>query len=95
MLTYIYTGTHYKGYLNGVLKFDDTYGSNGNVSHPALVIANSYFNGTPASENEEAFLSDFRFYATALSDTQVAELYNTAVSVANNGTLMGYELVEG
>lgn len=94
MLTYVYTGTHYMGYLNGVLKFDDTYGLNGNVSHPVLVLANSYYNGTPASENEEAFLSDFRFYATALSATQVAELYNTAVSVANNGTLMGYELVE-
>lgn len=40
-------------------------------------------------------MSDFRAYATALSATQVAELYNTAVSVANNGTLMGYELVEG
>lgn len=39
-------------------------------------------------------MSDFRAYATALSAEQVAELYNTAVSVANNGTLMGYELVE-
>lgn len=50
------------------------------------------------SSNAEKFigsLSDFRIYATALSATQVAELYNTAVSVANNGTLMGYELVEG
>lgn len=46
----------------------------------------TYFNGQ---------ISDFRAYATALSATQVAELYNTAVSVANNGTLMGYELVEG
>lgn len=94
MLTYVYTGTHYKGYLNGVLSFDDTYGSNGNVSHPVLYLANSKYSSTPASENEEAFLSDFRFYATALSDSQVAELYNTAVSVANNGALMGYELVE-
>lgn len=40
-------------------------------------------------------MSDFRIYATALSATQIAELYNTAVSVVNNGTLMGYELVEG
>lgn len=39
-------------------------------------------------------MSDFRAYATALSAAQVAELYNTAVSVANNGTLMGYELIE-
>lgn len=43
----------------------------------------------------QSYYSDVRLYATALSATQVAELYNTAVSVANNGTLMGYELVEG
>ena len=43
----------------------------------------------------DGYISDFRAYATALSAAQVAELYNTAVSVANNGTLIGYELVEG
>lgn len=40
------------------------------------------------------YMSDFRAYSTILSNTQIAELYNTAVSVANNGTLLGYELVE-
>ena len=39
-------------------------------------------------------LSDFRLYATALSDIQVANLYNTVASVANNDTLLGYEFVE-
>lgn len=56
-----------------------------------------YMNGWDTSTGytySEYQMSDFRIYATALSDTQVAELYNTAVSVANNGTLMGYELVE-
>ena len=43
----------------------------------------------------QAHYSDVRLYITCLSDSQVADLYNTAVSVANNGTLMGYELVEG
>lgn len=42
----------------------------------------------------QSYYSDVRLYVTALSATQIAELYNTAVSVANNGTLMGYELVE-
>ena len=57
-----------------------------------------YINGWDASTSYtygDYQMSDFRIYATALSATQVAELYNTAVSVANNGTLMGYELVEG
>ena len=59
---------------------------------------NGLFIGTRnTSSNPHNFygnISDVRLYATALSAEQVAELYNTAVSVANNGTLMGYELVE-
>lgn len=39
-------------------------------------------------------LSDFRIYTTALSADDVAELYNTPISLSNNGTLMGYEYVE-
>ena len=92
MLTYTYDGTNYKGYLNGILKF--TKACTGTVSHPVFMIGNSKYSNTAASENEEGFVSDVRLYATALSAAQVAELYNTAVSVANNGTLMGYELVE-
>lgn len=56
-----------------------------------------YINGWDSSTSYtygDYQMSDFRIYATALSAAQVAELYNTAVSVANNGTLMGYELVE-
>ena len=92
MLTYTYDGTNYKGYLNGILKF--TKACTGTVSHPVFMIGNSKYSNTAASENEEGFVSDVRLYATALSATQVAELYNTAVSVANNGSLLGYELVE-
>lgn len=39
-------------------------------------------------------ISDFRLYATTLTETQIKDLYNTAVSVANSGALLGYELVE-
>lgn len=59
-----------------------------------LNIGNRHVSGS-YSAYWDGQISDFRAYATALSATQVAELYNTAVSVANNGTLMGYELVEG
>lgn len=33
-------------------------------------------------------VSDFRIYATALTADQVKELYNTPVSIANNGTML-------
>lgn len=39
-------------------------------------------------------LSDFRAYATALTEADVKELYNTAASLSNNGTLFAYEYVE-
>ena len=33
-------------------------------------------------------LSDFRIYATALSDSNILELYQSSASVDNNGNLM-------
>ena len=94
MLTLTYDGTNYKGYLNGVIKQNATYGSGGVVSNPVFMVGNSKYNSTPASENEEAFVSDVRFYATALSAEDIQKLYNTSASLANNGTLMAYEFTE-
>lgn len=39
-------------------------------------------------------LSDFRVYETALSSTDILELYQTGASLASNGTLMTSEYVE-
>lgn len=39
-------------------------------------------------------VSDVRIYYTTLTAIQVAELYNTAASITDSGTLMGYEFVE-
>lgn len=83
MLTLTYDGTNYKGYLNGVLKQNVTYGSSGVVSNPVFMVGNSKFNSTPASENEEAFVSDVRFYATALTAEDIQKLYNTSTSISN------------
>lgn len=45
-------------------------------------------------DNFEGQLSDLRVYTTALTADQVMELYNTPVSLANNGTLFGHEFIE-
>ena len=58
-----------------------------------LDIGTRHYNGS-YSGYFDGQSSDFRAYATALTEAQIKELYNTAVSVANNGALMGYELVE-
>ena len=94
MVTYTSDGTIIKRYLNGIYKDSLTYGKGGNTLNPVFYIANSKFNGTPASENEEAFISDVRFYATALSAEDIAELYHSAVIVDNTGKNYAYEYFE-
>lgn len=57
------------------------------VYHPRLWLGNSTF-GDRTLENSESCMSDFRFYATALSDSDILELYQSSASVDNNGNLM-------
>lgn len=90
-----YDGTLFKGYLNGVLQFSVTYGGNGYVINKNLMVGNSKYNSTPASENEECILSDFRLYATALSDADILELYQKPVSINQHSMMTQGEFVEG
>ena len=50
-----------------------------------IYFGKSVFN---ADKYLDGYISDFRMYATALTADQVKELYNTPVSIANNGTLL-------
>ena len=94
MLTITYSGTVYTGYVNGEKSFEVTYGSGGIVSHYNIMIGNSKYNNTPASENEEALVSDFRLYATCLSADDIKRLYEVSASVSKNGAMLGYEMKE-
>jgi hypothetical protein len=42
----------------------------------------------------EAKISDFRIYATALSDNDVVDLYEVAASAVNYNSLLAYEFIE-
>ena len=44
--------------------------------------------GNDWNTNFHGKLSDFRIYATALSEADIAELYNTPVSITSTGTMM-------
>ena len=89
-----WNGTTVKTYLNGVLKANSTYGSNGNCIFKNIYLGNSMFNNHPDSETEDASMSDFRVYATALTEADILELYKTRASIDNDKNLYGYYFKE-
>ena len=92
---YVYTGTEIKTYKNGSVVSKTTYGNNGVCYMPNIYLGNSTFNGCPASETDESSMSDFRLYATALSDLDILSLYNAPISITSQGALiLKGELVE-
>lgn len=63
---------------------------NVNLSLWTQMKINSYGSSWPL----KGFLSDFRIYATALTDDQILELYNTSATIDNKGNIYARELVE-
>ena len=90
----VYNGTTLITYKNGIEIGRNTYGGNGAVSNPVMYLGNSMFNGTPNSETDSAKVSDFRFYATALSVDDIKELYNSSISIDKLGNMYAYEYQE-
>ena len=89
----VYDGRYAKLYKDGVQSSNADMGAIMPLgSMKGIVIGFSKAGGV--WRHVQSYYSDVRLYATALSADDIKELYNTAVSVANNGTLMGYELVE-
>ena len=79
-------GTKVYRYSNGI-KFSESDFDVVSVYHPRLWLGNSTF-GDRTLENSESCMSDFRFYTTALSDSDVLELYQSSALVDNSGNLM-------
>ena len=79
-------GTKVYRYKNGI-KFSESDFNVVSVYHPRLWLGNSTF-GDRILENSESCMSDFRFYATALSSADILDLYQSSASVDNNGNLM-------
>lgn len=79
-------GTKVYRYSNGI-KFSESDFNAVSVYHSRLWLGNSTF-GDRTLENSESCMSDFRFYTTALSDSDVLELYQSSALVDNSGNLM-------
>ena len=97
MITLVYdaaTGT--KTYINGELHHtysNVSYGIHFNMNARLFLgcEANAASAYTPYFNGKE---SDFRIYATALTDTQIKELYDTSVGIDSNGNIYAREVIE-
>ena len=92
MISATYDGTNIKRYVDGVLV--NTTAVTGALTTGTLNLCIGKYYGSTVYGSIELYESDVRIYSTALSATQVAELYNTSASIANNGTLLAYEFIE-
>jgi hypothetical protein len=85
------------GYKNGDVDnpiLNITYGSNKPIHHSHCYLGNSTYRQAPTDETDETSMSDFRFYATALSIDDIKRLYQTPISLSKSGFLNATEYVE-
>ena len=84
-------GTTYKLYINGIIETQN--GANNYYLHNGnkLYLLNRNYNNNYAGN---ANISDFRIYATALSEEDILDLYHTPMSIDNKGNIYTRELVE-
>ena len=99
MFTLTFDGLSLKGYVDGNLVVSNAFFTTKtpiyyNTGTTSIYIGVESGSGNQAGLWWKGKLSDFRVYTTALSAEDVAELYNTPISLSNNGTLLGYEYVE-
>ena len=84
------TGT-IKAYLNGVEKAATGY------EFTSQSFSSPWYIGRDSRGDNTAYLgnmSDFRIYCTALTDSQIKELYNTSMQIDSSGNVFARELVE-
>ncbi len=81
------SGTTCKCYVNGtlIISYEITSAYPNSVAFALRYLGKSVFS---ADKLFDGNISDFRIYATCLSADQVKRLYNTPVSLSNNGTLL-------
>ena len=94
LLTVTRNGNTVKSYINGVLKDTSTTTLNGSIP----TTAEKFGIGTDSRTGSTRFkgqISDFRLYATCLTDDDVLALYNVGAKVSNKNEMLSYEMKEG
>ena len=86
-----YDGTNLKFYQDGIEKTSVAQ-TDALKAFTNIYLFYSYAGGV--RRNTSGYLSDFRIYATALTESQIKELYNTSGAIDNNGNLYVREVIE-
>jgi len=100
MFTFTYDGYNSRGYIDGALVAISTTKSAKTpifyYNNTGIIVGNEAGTGEAVANTGywDGKLSDFRVYATALSDDAIADLYHVPIYVASNGTLLSRELTE-
>lgn len=93
MLTMTYDGNIIKRYVDGVMEKSTTVIKTSGLSSPTVI---TLFRDGPNANYacQETSLNDFRIYATALSEEDVATLYHTPAQVDDLGGIHTFEFEE-
>ena len=86
-----YDGTTIKRYVDGVMEKSTSITGTLNTSQKFIL---GHYGTNTAYCCKEAYISDARLYATALTEEQILELYHTGASIDNYGNIYARELVE-
>ena len=88
------SGDTCKIYKNGVLDSTQTFSGTTPTYSDGNGVGIGCFYYTNIVYPYYGSISDFRIYATALSDDDIRELYNTSASIADNGSIMCLDFKE-
>ena len=91
MCSITYDGTIIKLYINGVMEKSTPVSGTLNTSQSFIF---GHYGSDTSYYCVDAAISDARIYTTALTPEQIKELYNTSMTIDNNGNIHARELVE-
>lgn len=94
MLTATYDGTYIKRYIDGKVILNMTQNVSGTLNGANGKFLLGHYGSNTSYYTKEAYLSDARIYATALSEADIKELYQTSALIDRNQNLYVRELVE-
>lgn len=95
VMTFSKNDQEFRTYINGVLQSDIKSTGDYHLYYNHPDITNLYFGAAHSTlRNADCKIDDVRIYATALSESEIKEIYQQRASIDNKGNLYGHEFTE-